>query len=218
VSAFPGRANNGLMHSSKAAVLIDHLIGAREQRLRHFEAERLGGLQIDHQLVFGRRLHRQVGRLLAPEDAVDVAGGSPVLIDKIRPVGHQPAGGRHIARDVHGGKLVPRRRGKPDTESRPAPLLDEPLIPSRIPDLVPEIPPWSGVPEMAAGCVEETVDGDDPGPASTMPYLVSVDPARRSTPVGPDPRNLGVDDQAADAHRPGVAGGGRERACAVSRR
>ena len=38
------------------------------------EAERLGGLEVDHQLVLGRRLHRQVGRLLALEDAVDVAG------------------------------------------------------------------------------------------------------------------------------------------------
>ena len=29
------------------------------------EAERLGGLEVDHQLVLGWRLHRQVGRLLA---------------------------------------------------------------------------------------------------------------------------------------------------------
>jgi hypothetical protein len=37
-----------------------YLVGAREQRWRHIEAERLGRFQIDHQLVFGRRLHRQV--------------------------------------------------------------------------------------------------------------------------------------------------------------
>ena len=36
------------------------------------EAEGLGGLEIDRQLVLGRRLHRQIGRLLALEDAVDV--------------------------------------------------------------------------------------------------------------------------------------------------
>ena len=46
------------------------------------EAERLGGLEVDDQLVLGRRLHRQVGRLLALEDAVDVAGRLPVLVDK----------------------------------------------------------------------------------------------------------------------------------------
>ena len=46
------------------------------------EAERLGGLEIDHQLVLGRRLHRQVGRLLALEDAIDVAGRAPVLVEQ----------------------------------------------------------------------------------------------------------------------------------------
>ena len=44
-------------------------------RWRHFEAERLGSLEIDYKLVLGRRLYRQVGRLLALEDAIDVAGG-----------------------------------------------------------------------------------------------------------------------------------------------
>ena len=57
------------------------------------EAERLGGLEVDDQLELGRRLHRQVGRLLALEDAVDVAGRAPVLVDKIRPIGDQAAGG-----------------------------------------------------------------------------------------------------------------------------
>ena len=36
------------------------------------EAERLGGPEVDHQFVLGRRLHRQIGRLLALEDAVDI--------------------------------------------------------------------------------------------------------------------------------------------------
>ena len=36
---------------------------------------------------FGRRLHRKVGGLLTPENAIDVAGGAAVLIDEIRPIG-----------------------------------------------------------------------------------------------------------------------------------
>ena len=43
--------------------LFDHFVRAGEHRCRQIEAERPGGFQIDHQLVFGRRLHRQISRL-----------------------------------------------------------------------------------------------------------------------------------------------------------
>jgi hypothetical protein len=40
---------------------------------RDVEADRLSGLEIDHQLIFGWRLYRQVSRLLALEDAINVS-------------------------------------------------------------------------------------------------------------------------------------------------
>ena len=64
---------------------LDHLVGAGEHRGGYIEAEGFRGFQIDHQLVFGRRLHGKVGGLLALEDAVDVLSRAAVLVDKIRP-------------------------------------------------------------------------------------------------------------------------------------
>ena len=47
--------------------LFDDLIGAREQRRRHGQAKRLGGLNVDDQLKFGRLLDGQIGRFRALE-------------------------------------------------------------------------------------------------------------------------------------------------------
>src|SRR5260221_14403867 len=53
---------------------FDHRVGDHKQVMRHGDAERLGGLEIDGQLVLGWRLHRQVGWISALQNSVDVLG------------------------------------------------------------------------------------------------------------------------------------------------
>jgi hypothetical protein len=45
--------------------LFDHLVGRDLQGQRDLDAERLGGLKVDDQVVLGQRLNWQVGRLRA---------------------------------------------------------------------------------------------------------------------------------------------------------
>ena len=75
--------------SEQRLASLNHLFRSRQQRRRHRDAERAGGLEIDRQLVLDRRLHRQVGGLLALEDAINVPGRASVLVDQVRPVGDE---------------------------------------------------------------------------------------------------------------------------------
>ena len=46
----------------------------------------LGSLEVDYQFVFRRCLNREVSRLLAFENTVDITGGWPERLDIIRAV------------------------------------------------------------------------------------------------------------------------------------
>src|SRR5262249_52843262 len=68
---------------------FDHLVGAGEQRRRRLDAEGLRSFEIDDKLVLCRRLHRQIGWLLALEDAVHVSGGETKLLNTVGTVGNE---------------------------------------------------------------------------------------------------------------------------------
>src|SRR5262249_43294441 len=71
--------------------------------------ERLGGLEVDHEFVLSRRLHRKVGGLFTLEDAIDVRGRTPEHIDGVDPVGRQAARFGKIAPWVDRRQTVARR-------------------------------------------------------------------------------------------------------------
>jgi len=48
---------------SKAAASFDHLVGAGEQRRRHFEADRVRHDQVNDEVELGRLLDRKIGGL-----------------------------------------------------------------------------------------------------------------------------------------------------------
>src|SRR5262245_42553091 len=85
---------------------FDHLVGAGEHAGWHGEAGRARGLEVDHYLVPSWRLHRQVGGLLAAENAIDVPWRLPILVDRVRPGGDQGARSDEVAHRVDGGQTV----------------------------------------------------------------------------------------------------------------
>jgi hypothetical protein len=86
--------------------VLSGVAGGRQERFRDGQTERLGGLEIDHQVVLCRRLHGQISRLLAPQDAIDVAGGLSILLDDTESIGDQTAIRDEETSRIHCGQLV----------------------------------------------------------------------------------------------------------------
>src|SRR6266404_6836108 len=71
---------------------FNQLFRSGEQRRRNFEAQRLGSLEVDHQLEFGRLHDREVGGLLTFEDPTGVDAGLTICIGNAGTVAHQYSG------------------------------------------------------------------------------------------------------------------------------
>ena len=60
--------------SAAIGILIDHLVGAGEQRCWNVESQRLRRLEVDNKIEFDRTLNREIGWLDAFENAIDILG------------------------------------------------------------------------------------------------------------------------------------------------
>ena len=82
IAAF--RAQGRLCHLSAInrhnRQLFDLLVGAQQDRWGYGKAERLGGLEVDEHLELGRKLHREIARLRAAQNAIDIGGGTTKVI------------------------------------------------------------------------------------------------------------------------------------------
>src|SRR5262245_47298393 len=74
----------GKFHVEPPFTSFDHLVGAGDERWGDFEAQHFRGLEIDDQLILGRRLHRRAGGLLAPEDAGRAPRASRLRIRRLK--------------------------------------------------------------------------------------------------------------------------------------
>jgi hypothetical protein len=82
-------------------------IGALQQGWRYIKTKRARRLQVQDRWVFGRRLHRKVGRLGAAQNAVNVGCRLPKKFDLIGVVGHQPAGRDENAEWIDRWQTIP---------------------------------------------------------------------------------------------------------------
>jgi hypothetical protein len=98
------------------AASFDYLVGDREKRWGYVDAQGLGGSDIDGQFDLRGLLHWKISSLLTFEDAINVTGCAPKLVNDIGSVGDQSAASsrgqphdefaRQLAYDEDGGVLL----------------------------------------------------------------------------------------------------------------
>jgi hypothetical protein len=89
---------------------IDHLVGAKQDRLRHRKAECLGGLEVDDHLELGRKLHGKIARLRAAQNAIDISRSAAKEVYLVDSVGEPAAVSGKVRYEIDSRYVVSGRR------------------------------------------------------------------------------------------------------------
>src|SRR5215471_1503492 len=90
--------------------LFDHLGGAQQNRWGYGKTERRSGLAVHDHLELGRKLHREIARLLAAQNAIHIGGGATIEVYPVDSVGEQAAVSRKGELVIDRRNVVPGRR------------------------------------------------------------------------------------------------------------
>src|SRR5262249_5448828 len=111
----PPRRRGGLGRSGGAwRRSFDHFLRKGIELQRDFEPERLGSLEIEHELEFGHLHDRKVSGLLALENAARISARLTISFTKIRSIAHETALHDRLALGIGGRN--PIARCKPDKQ------------------------------------------------------------------------------------------------------
>src|SRR5262249_4205712 len=86
---------------------FDHLVRGAQQPRWPRETKRLCRFDVESRYKFGRRLHRQVSRLAAPQNAVHVVRRLAKLVHPVDRVRHETAGGDEKGVPIHRWQTMP---------------------------------------------------------------------------------------------------------------
>ena len=74
------------------------------------KTKRIGGLEVQDHLELGRKLHREIARLLTAQDAIDISGGATKDVYPVDSVGEQTPVSGKVRFVIDRQYVVSRRR------------------------------------------------------------------------------------------------------------
>src|SRR5262245_32918161 len=85
------RRRSFILNPPSSFTSLDHLVCEGEQLIGNLEAERLGSLEVKHELELGRSHYRQVARFVALQNSAHIIPSLTQSINQVGPIADKPA-------------------------------------------------------------------------------------------------------------------------------